>query len=54
MHAAVPQEELAAAEGPDEPEVPDSVLAASALPISQSKFSFYGVFRQFLLLTTQH
>ena len=54
VHAAIPQGELAAAEGPEEPEVPDPVLASSALPPSRSKFSFHGVSRQFLLLTTQH
>ena len=51
---AVPQEELAAAEGSEEPEVPVPVLASSALPTSRSKFSFHGVSHQFLLLTTQH
>ena len=53
VHAAVPQGKLAIVEGPEEPEVPNLVLAASALPTSQLNFSFHGVSRQFQLLTTQ-
>ena len=54
VQAAASQWELAAVEGPKEPEVLDPVSAASALPTSQSKFSFHGISRQFQLLTTQH
>ena len=53
VHAAVLQRELAATEGPKEPEVLDPVSTASALPTSQPEFSFHGVSRQFQLLTTQ-
>ena len=44
---AVPQGELAAVEGPEEP---NSVLAAFALPTTQSMFSSHGVSCQFQLL----
>ena len=41
--AAVPQRELAAVEGPEEP---DPVLAVSTLPTTQSIFSSHDVSRQ--------
>ena len=47
VQAVVPQGELVVGEGPEEPEVPDLVLAASILPTSQSKLSFHGVSHQF-------
>ena len=53
VQAVGPRWELAVVEGPEEPEVPDLVLAAFALPTSQSKFSFHGVSHQFQLLAAQ-
>ena len=47
VQAVVPQGELVAVEGPKEPEVPDPILATSALPTSQSMFSSHGVSHQF-------
>ena len=50
VQAIVPHGELATVEGLEEPKVPDPILAASALPTTQSMFSSPSVSRQFQLL----